>query len=86
MYPNSSSPTQDPSAATATCSPCLFDVGGDPTEQHDVAAQYPEVVGAMTARLATLAAGSFSNNDTGLTPMCPPGTAGDCACWVVRAR
>lgn len=81
-YPNASSPASDPDAVDHDCGAgCLFDVRADPTEHDDLAAAQPARVSAMAARLAVLRAGMFSNNDTGAN-LCPPGTPGDCACWM----
>ena len=41
-----------PCAAT----PCLFDIDADPLEKHDLAAQAPQIVVAMMARLEVLRA------------------------------
>ena len=50
---------------------CLFDVEADSTEQEDVAAAHPDVVAALTARLAELAPSFYSNNETGTdSPLC----------------
>ena len=81
-YPNASSPTSDPDSVNHDCGAgCLFEVRSDPTEHNDLAAAQPDRVAAMAARLAALGTGMFSNNDTGVD-LCPPGTPGDCACWM----
>ena len=59
---------------------CLFDVLADPGEHEDISAANADVVTTMTARLAELAAGFYSNSDVGVD-VCPAGTPGDCACW-----
>ena len=61
-YPNASSPASDPSKVALNCTvPCLFNVDADPSEYVDIAAQHPDVVKAMQARLAVLREGMFSN-------------------------
>jgi arylsulfatase B len=85
VYPNASSPDSDPFNVGLDCSggpsgACLFDVVTDPTEHVDVAAAHPAKVTQLTAALAAYAQSFYSNADV-LTPACPPGTPGDCACW-----
>lgn len=84
VFPNSTS--QDPEGPTMACKKggCLFDVFADPGERDDVAAQFPDVVAAMGARLDALAQTFYSNSDTGGTDVCPPGTKGDCLCWAAE--
>lgn len=81
VYPNASSvaPANSPNQWAFCGAGCLFDVAADPREEADVAGAHPGVVAAMTARLAELAAGFFSNNDTGVDA-CPAGTL-LCGCW-----
>ena len=82
VFPNASSP--DPEGPTMLCSRggCLFDVWGDETESQDVAAQHPQLVASMGARLQLLAEGFYSNKDTGGRDLCPNGTsASHCLCW-----
>ena len=49
-----------------------------------MAAKYPEVVAAMTARLAELTPSFYTNNDTGVdSPLCAAAPAGmPCACYL----
>ena len=83
VFPNSTSP--DPEGPTMQCKRggCLFDVAADEAETNDVAADHPEIVAAMGARLALLAQGFYSNNDTGGQDICPKGT-GHCMCWAAE--
>ena len=82
VYPNSSSPANDPYSVGLTCGPdgCLFDVVADPTEHVDLAASMPAKVAELKARLAQYASSFYSNSDVG-RPICPPSWTGDCACW-----
>ena len=56
--------------------PCLFDVSLDPHEKSDVAAQHPELVAKLHARLMTLLEGEVSVAASGLCPT-PLGTKVD---------
>lgn len=80
VFPNSTSP--DPESPTLQCKRggCLFDVWSDPEERNDVAAAHPDIVAAMSAHLAELQKGFYSNSDSGGTDICPAGT-GQCMCW-----
>ena len=82
VFPNSTSP--DPEAPTMQCARggCLFDIWGDEAEEHDIAAQHPELVASMGARLSELAKGFYSNSDTGGMDLCPNGISPEsCLCW-----
>ena len=87
-YPNSSSVASpvDP-GPTMNCTAnggCLFDVVADYTEHTDIAAQNPAVVKSMTARLAELVKGYYSNSDDfTATSVCPQnmGNVTPCGCW-----
>lgn len=81
VYPNASSviPSMSPNQWAFCGSGCLFDVSKDPEERVDIAPVSSDIVKTMTARLAVLAEGFFSNNDTGVDA-CPKGTA-LCGCW-----
>ena len=82
VYPNSTSPDNDPSEQSIDCTNgCLFDVVNDPTEHVDLASSLPEVVAAMTARLSELVLGFYNNNET-FPLACPPNVTSDCACWI----
>lgn len=86
-FPNASSGANPPDDMELKCGTagCLFNVADDPTEQSDVAAQHPDVVAALKARLAQLAAGFFTNNDTGTNvPECAsrPNKQQPCACYL----
>jgi hypothetical protein len=81
VFPNSTSP--DPNDLSVDCGAgCLFDVMADPSESHDLASSLPAVVQSMATRLAVLARGFYSNNDTGID-VCPAGVT-DCACWAAN--
>jgi len=86
-YPNSSSVNNpvDPGPKLLCPDGCLFDVVGDMTEHVDVAAQHPDVVASMTARLKELSQSFFDNSDDfTATSVCPPGVvnaSSPCACW-----
>lgn len=86
VYPNASS-AEGPIEVQLPCgaSGCLFNVTADPTEHTDIAAAHPDVTAAMSARLAVLSKGFYSNNDTGVD-QCPPGTTIPCACWMSQHR
>ena len=60
IFPNSTSP--DPEAPVMECAKggCLFDVMADPGERNDVAAQHPQIVATLTARLAELSKSFYS--------------------------
>ena len=71
IYPNgtapgaNAAPCGDPEGSGAAKGPgCLFNVLTDPYEQEDVAAQHPEVVKALRARIAALQKGVY-NPDRG---------------------
>jgi hypothetical protein len=59
---------------------CLFEVASDESESDNLAAQRPDLVAAMTARLAELRKGFYSNEDRGVDVDGCAGK-GDCACW-----
>jgi arylsulfatase A-like enzyme len=86
-YPNSSSVNNpvDPGPKLLCPNGCLFDVVSDMTEHVDVAAQHPDVVASMTARLKELSQSFFDNSDDfTATSVCPPGVvnaSSPCACW-----
>jgi arylsulfatase I/J len=86
-YPNSSSVNNpvDPGPKLLCPTGCLFDVVADITEHVDVAAQHPDVVASMTARLKVLSQSFFDNSDDfTATSVCPPGVvnaSSPCACW-----
>ncbi len=92
IYPNASSTSAaaNPYSYTLHCSAaggpgaCLFNVATDPTEQNDIAAQHPQLVRSMLARLAELAPSFYSNNETGVdVPLCAGKPAGmPCACYL----
>jgi arylsulfatase I/J len=65
LFPNASSIARNPHDQTLDCgaSGCLFDVDADPGEHDNVAAQNPDVLTALTARLAALQPGFFTNSD-----------------------
>ena len=78
VFPNATG--RNPMDASQDCAGgCLFDVAADEGETTDLAAQQPELVANLTARLTELRAGFYSNQDKGEN-VCPAGT-GDCACW-----
>jgi arylsulfatase B len=81
QYPNASS-NAHPVSTSINCgtSGCLFNTEIDPTEHTDFAAQYPQIVQQMNARLQELKKGYWNNNDTG-TNICPAGISMPCACW-----
>ena len=79
LYPNASSPAQSPNIWELCGEGCLFDLASDPGEHQNVAAANPAIVRALSARIDALAAGFWSNNDTGVDA-CPPGTP-LCGCW-----
>lgn len=86
LYPNSTSPANNPFSVTLNCSKgpngaCLFDVMNDPSEYTDVANQYPNIVSQMVSRLADLAKSFYSNNETGVK-LCPTNVTDDCMCWL----
>jgi arylsulfatase B len=83
LYPNSTSPKNDPFSQGLDCSKkaCLFEVVSDPGEHNDVADENPDIVSSMAARIAQLAKGFFSNSDKG-TAACPKNVTGDCMCWM----
>ena len=86
--PNSSSPASpiEP-GPTLDCTPsggCLFDVVADYTEHDDIAHLHPALVASMTARLAELRKGFYSNSDDfAATTVCPAdmGNVTPCGCW-----
>jgi arylsulfatase I/J len=86
--PNASSPASpvDP-GPTLDCTPsggCLFDVVADYTEHDDIAHLHPALVASMTARLAELRKGFYSNSDDfAATTVCPAdmGNVTPCGCW-----
>ena len=81
-FPNASG--ADPKAVALACAPaCLFDVRADAGEHRDLAAARPDIVAAMTARLAALRPGFYSNSDRGGRDLCPAGTA-DCLCYAAE--
>lgn len=80
-FPNATG--TNPMAPSERCGAgCLFDLltDGGFSEHEDVAAQNPAVVAAMTARLAELRKGFYSNSDRG-TDIAPCPKGGDCACF-----
>ena len=81
VYPNATSvqPAASPNQWAFCGAGCLFDLRADPEERVDVAAAHPALVANLTARLADLARGFYTNNDTGVDA-CPPGTP-LCGCW-----
>jgi arylsulfatase B len=85
LFPNASSPAHSPHEEVLDCGArgCLFDVDADAGEHDDVAAQNPAVVAALTARLAALRPGFFSNED-GARFVCAHNASlsvdGACAC------
>jgi len=85
-YPNASSPASpvDPGPSLNCSQGCLFDIIADPTEHNDVATQHPAVVASLTARLAELRKGFFTNaDDFSATTVCPAnmGNVTPCGCW-----
>jgi len=80
-YPNASSVAApvDPGPTLHCPAGCLYDVVADPTEHFDVAGAHPDIVATLSARIAELAKGFYSNNDT-LIDDCPPGGKMPCAC------
>ena len=75
-YPNTSSPTSDPSIVVLACEDgCLFNVSSDPEERTNLATTMADTVTQMRKRLASLEEGFFNNNDTGVDA-CP---AEECA-------
>lgn len=58
---------------------CLYNVEADPTEQNNIAAEYPALTAFLVQRLGNLSRTFWSNNDTGVD-VCPPGTL-LCGCW-----
>jgi hypothetical protein len=60
QYPNKS--TAWPNAAADCGDGCLFNVFTDPTEHDDVAAQHPDIVSSMRARIAELNATFYRPN------------------------
>ena len=83
-YPNASSlePSRSLNQWVDCGAGCLFNLTDDPGEAHDLAQANPQVVAALSARLATLREGFFSNNETGVD-VCPPGTL-LCGCWAAE--
>lgn len=79
VYPNASSPANSPNVWDFCGTGCLFNLESDPGEHTNVAAQHPDLVRTLSARIDELAKGFFSNNDTGVDA-CPPGT-NLCGCW-----
>lgn len=84
-YPNTTTLTHPEAGTILQCgaSGCLFDVVNDPTEHNNVAAQHPDIAQAMAARLAALAQGFYTNNDTGVNvAQCNGVTDMPCACYM----
>ena len=79
VYPNASSPGASPNIWHDCGAGCLFNLSVDAREENDVAAAHPTIVAAMTARLADLVKGFYSNDDVGVD-ICPPGTL-LCGCY-----
>ena len=82
VFPNATG--ANPMGPTLDCgSGCLFELMGDESESHDLAATNPSVVASMTARLAELRKSFYSNEDRGVdVDGC--GGAADCACWAAE--
>lgn len=80
VYPNASSPSSSPDIWLNCGSGCLWDISQDFSELNDVAAQNPAVVAQLSARLAELTLGFWTNNDTGVNA-CPPNVTLLCGCW-----
>lgn len=81
FYPNASSIALSTDVVGECGNGCLYNIEADPLEENDIAAANPQLVANMTARLAQLSQGFFSNNDTGVN-LCPSGTIELCACWM----
>jgi len=66
MYPKvpATGPTNLPCSAKV---PCLFDVVADPSERHNVAAEFPEIVTSMSERLNVLMKGTFESHKPKVT-------------------
>lgn len=80
VYPNASS-TDAGINQIMNCGStgCLYNVEADPTEQNNIAAEYPALTAFLVQRLSNLSRTFWSNNDTGVD-ICPPGTL-LCGCW-----
>jgi len=60
-FPNASSMAHDFTHSVTDCAAgCLFDVESDRAEHHDVAADHPETVARLTARLAAVEATAWA--------------------------
>jgi len=62
---------------------CLYDIQADVTEHIDLAGQYPDRAANMSARLAELSKGFFTNKDKGVN-RCPADVPKGmpCACYL----
>ena len=85
LFPNASSPSNDPHGQVLECGGgCLFDLEADAGEHADLAGAQPSVVAALTARLAELRGGFFTNADGAGQLVCAHNASlsveGECAC------
>jgi arylsulfatase B len=83
VFPNATGANPTDEVLHCGAAGCLFDVASDEGEFFDLASQQPARAAAMTARLAELRAGFYSNSDKGVDiDGCAAG--GDCACWAAE--
>lgn len=80
VYPNASSPGASPDVWVDCGDGCVFDLVADEFEAVDLAPARPDLVAALGARLTTLTAGFWTNNDTAVDA-CPPNVTLLCGCW-----
>ncbi len=82
QYPNASTASHDICyEVDCGATGCLFDVVADPGEYNDLAAQRPDDLARLNARLDVLKQGIWANNERGVDA-CPANVTELCACWM----